>query len=143
VMKEHIALSIDPGSSKCGVAVVGERSGVLWMGIVQTSEVANRVSELVTMFNVDFILVGGSTGSRAVVESLLKSGLGVPVLKVDERFSTLEARRRYFKEHPPKGWRRFIPISLQTPPEPYDHYAAVVLAERYLSLLRDKEGDMS
>ncbi|MFA4015542.1 MAG: hypothetical protein RUDDFDWM_000629 [Candidatus Fervidibacterota bacterium] len=142
-MKERIALSIDPGSSKCGVAVVGEKSGVLWAGIVQTNEVVNCVSELVKMFKVDFILVGGSTGSKVVVESLLKANLSVSVLKVDERFSTLEARQRYFKEHPPKGWRRLIPVSLQTPPEPYDHYAAIVLAERYLSLLQDRENNLS
>ncbi|HKM17981.1 MAG TPA: pre-16S rRNA-processing nuclease YqgF, partial [Limnochordia bacterium] len=34
--------------------------------------------------------------------------------------------------HPPRGWRRLLPVSLQTPPVPIDDYVAVILAQRYL-----------
>jgi hypothetical protein len=51
---------------------------------------------------------------------------------VNERDSTLEARDLYWKEVPPRGWRRLVPLSLQVPPEPIDDFAAVVLARRHL-----------
>ncbi len=67
---------------------------------------------------------------------LIASDLGVPVEVVDEKYSTLRARERYFRENPPRGLRRFIPISLQTPREPYDDCAAVILAEQFLQECR-------
>jgi hypothetical protein len=51
---------------------------------------------------------------------------------VPEAYTTLRARRRYFDEHPLRGWRRLFP-GLQTPPIPIDDYAAVLIAEDYLS----------
>lgn len=131
---EYIAIGIDPGKAKCGIAVAGEKSGVLWKGIVPASEVGQCVAKLLDEFGANAIVVGGGTGSREVVKRLVEAGVDDHLLIItDERFTTLEARRRYFKEHPPKGWRRLIPISLQTPPEPYDHYAAILLVERYIT----------
>jgi hypothetical protein len=51
---------------------------------------------------------------------------------IEEAGTTLAARARYFKEHPRRGWRRLLPLGLQTPPEPYDDYVAVLLAEAAL-----------
>ena len=34
--------------------------------------------------------------------------------------------------NPPRGWRRLLPVSMQMPPEPYDDYVAVILAQRFL-----------
>ncbi len=131
---EYIAIGIDPGRVKCGIAVVGESSGVLWSGIVSASEVDQCVAKLLKEFGANAILVGGGTGSKEIIRRLIEAGVDDHLLIVtDERFTTLEARRRYFKEHPPKGWRRLIPISLQTPPEPYDHYAAILLVERHMA----------
>jgi hypothetical protein len=55
-----------------------------------------------------------------------------PVL-VDEHRSSEQGRRRYFRDNPPRGWRRLLPVGLQTPPRAYDDYVAVILAERYLA----------
>ncbi len=52
---------------------------------------------------------------------------------IDEHRSSEQGRRRYFRENPPRGWRRLLPVGLQTPPRAYDDYVAVVLAERYLA----------
>jgi hypothetical protein len=59
-------------------------------------------------------------------------GLPVAVCLAEEAETTLVARRRYFRDHPPRGWRRLLPLSLQVPPEPYDDYAAAIIGERYL-----------
>jgi len=58
---------------------------------------------------------------------------GLPSVEtVEETGTTLEARRRYFRDHPPRGWRRLLPITLQLPPEEYDDYVAELLLERVL-----------
>ncbi len=74
------------------------------------------------------VVVGNRTGSADVVALLASAGIGRVAL-VEERGTTLRARLRYFAEHPPRGWRRLVPLGLQIPPEPYDDYAAVLLAE--------------
>jgi hypothetical protein len=51
---------------------------------------------------------------------------------VEERHSTERARARYYQDHPPHGWQRLLPAGLRVPSEPYDDYAAVVMAEDYL-----------
>jgi hypothetical protein len=59
--------------------------------------------------------------------------LGVPVHIIDETDTTYRARALYFAEHPPRGWRRLLPLGLQVPPGPIDDYAAMLIARRYLA----------
>ncbi len=76
--------------------------------------------------------MGAGTGSRDVI-SALRTLSGLPPLEtVEEAGTTLEARRRYFRDHPPRGWRRLVPLSLHHPPEEYDDYVAELLLERVL-----------
>ncbi|MDR7449254.1 MAG: hypothetical protein QN195_02075 [Armatimonadota bacterium] len=122
-------LAIDPGRAKCGVAV-GRRGAILARAVVPLDALAHTVQAWVEAFGVGEVLLGAGTGHDRV-RALLAAVPGLPPVRiVAERGSTLEARRRYFAEHPPRGWRRLIPRSLQVPPEEYDDYAAVVLIER-------------
>lgn len=120
---------MDPGREKCGTAVC-EPGAVLARRVIRPEDLAAVASRWVAAFNVERIIVGNRTGSRAAYEVL--EDLRVPVVVVEEQGTTLAARGRYFRDHPPRGWRRLIPLSMQVPPEPYDDYAAVVLAEAYL-----------
>ena len=99
--------------------------------VVPLPEVDGVVRRWAADHGVDVVLVGDQTGAKQVLNRL--SGLPVPVTSVRERGTTLLARRRYFRDHPPRGWRRLLPLSFQVPPEPYDDYAAVVIAETYLA----------
>ena len=123
-------LAVDPGREKCGVAVCGPE-GVVARQVVPLPEVDGLVRRLAADHGVDVVLVGDQTGAKQVLNRL--SGLPVPVTSVRERGTTLLARRRYFRDHPPRGWRGLLPLSFQVPPEPYDDYAAVVIAETYLA----------
>ncbi|HET7265066.1 MAG TPA: pre-16S rRNA-processing nuclease YqgF [bacterium] len=128
-------LGIDPGRDKCGLAVC-EPGKVLARAIVPPSDVPRRVLAWAAERGIDAIVVGGGTGSRQVIAALAglaASGRLPDIASEEERDSTLTARRRYFEDHPPRGWRRFVPRSFQVPAEPYDDYAAVVIAERYLA----------
>ena len=125
-------LAVDPGTAKCGLAIVSRGPVVEHRGIVAKSEVAAAVRDLAERFNPERILIGGGTGAAEIGRLLKNAELGLEVETVDERFSSELARARYFQENPPRGWRRLIPVTMQTPPRPIDDYAAVLLAERYL-----------
>ncbi|GAC1304372.1 MAG: Holliday junction resolvase RuvX [Vulcanimicrobiaceae bacterium] len=124
-------LGIDPGTRKCGYAVVAA-PGItpIALGIVPTAELGATVRELVIRFGPRAIALGGGTHATAV--GLQLAGLGIPVELVDERATTLLARQRYFVANPPRGWRRLVPRGMLVPPQPIDDYAAVLIAERLM-----------
>lgn len=130
-----IVLSIDPGREKCGVAVCTP-SSVVARSVVPAGDLVRIVAEWCKQYGVAQVLVGDRTGSAEVFRRLQEAGVGVPVTLVPEHGTTLKARRRYFQEHPPRGWRRLLPLSLQIPSEPYDDYAAIVLAEEFFERVR-------
>ena len=83
---------------------------------------------------------GGVDGdrARAAARTLARSrprsrALGLPIHFVDEYETSRAARELYFAEHPPRGWRRLVPIGLQLPPRPIDDYAAILIARRFLA----------
>jgi RNase H-fold protein (predicted Holliday junction resolvase) len=125
-------LAVDPGREKCGTAVVDAEGGVLDKAVVAANDLGARAADLVGRYDISVIVIGDRTGADAAAEILERALPDVETAVVDEHRSTEEARRLYFREHPPRGWRRLIPVGLQTPPRPYDDYVAVILARRYL-----------
>ena len=124
-------LALDPGRLKCGLAV-GRPGAVLSRAILPTGQVPAAVADWVKRYGVTRIIVGGGTGSGPVLAALARV-TGLPSVEtVEETGTTLEARRRYFRDHPPRGWRRLLPVTLQLPPEEYDDYVAELLLERVL-----------
>ena len=136
---EILVIGVDPGRSKCGLAVVGSRSGALARAVVAVSTLADTVRALVGAFAPSVIVVGGGTGAKSAKCALETMSLGIPIETVDEKFTSLDAKARFFKENPPRGLRRLIPVSLQTPRVPYDDYVAVLLAERYIAARQNTE----
>lgn len=128
-------IGIDPGSEKCGVAVVDVQGNCHHRAVVPTADLAQVVNRLVDDYPVRQIVIGDGTASERLIATLrdadLLRGLGEPVV-IDESHSTEEARRNYLLENR-RGWRRLVPIGLQSPREPVDDYVAEVLVRRYLS----------
>jgi RNase H-fold protein (predicted Holliday junction resolvase) len=133
-MKAARVLGIDPGTSKAGYAVLQPDRKVLVQGIEGLPGLLERLRAVVAEFGPSALAVGRGTNAGRIIKSL--EALGLPVHQVDEYETTRFARELYFKEHPPVGWRRLIPVSLQTPLRPVDDYAAILIAQRYL----DEEG---
>ncbi|MDQ6929255.1 MAG: pre-16S rRNA-processing nuclease YqgF [Candidatus Eremiobacteraeota bacterium] len=123
-------LGIDPGTHKAGFAIVGERGESITQGIEPLATLLDRVKSLAAEFEIGAVALGGGTHAGTVAGTLER--LALPVHFVDERETTLLARILYFKEHPPRGWRRLVPLGMQLPPGPIDDYAAVLIARRYL-----------
>lgn len=134
---ERTILSIDPGSSKCGVALVRRDpegvTGVVWQGIVPSGTIGKAAHDLRMKDDFSLVVVGGGTTSRNVVDQLREHMPSVGILVVDEKDTTMNARERYWIDNPRRGWRKLLPATLQTPPEPVDDYVAIILAERVLS----------
>ena len=57
----------------------------------------------------------------------------IPIVMVDERNSSLEARDRYWQMYPPQGLTKLIPQGMRLPPRPIDDIVAILLIERYLT----------
>ncbi|MBP5199912.1 MAG: pre-16S rRNA-processing nuclease YqgF [Schwartzia sp.] len=127
-----IVAAVDPGREKCGVAVVAENGDVLEQSVVATVWLADEMAARAQRFHLDLILLGNGTTSRAAEETIREAAPDIPVEIVDEYRTTDDAKRAYWKAHPPTGWRRFFPTSMQAPPAPVDDFVAVILAQRYL-----------
>ena len=129
-----VIVSVDPGREKCGIAVVDSSGTVLKRKVVTTISVIDNLLELTEKYSDDKILIGSGTNSKTIKKRIIDSIPNIPIDIVDETHSTEIARKLYFKEYPPKGIFKIIPIGLQIPPVPYDDFAAVVLAKKYLNL---------
>lgn len=124
-------LGLDPGTRKCGYAVVtAVDAPPLALGIVGIETLAERLRQVVAATPVALAAIGRGTNA-AVVADVVRS-LGVPVELVDERETSLLARARFFVDHPPRGWRRIVPRGMLLPDRPIDDYAALLIAERFL-----------
>ncbi len=124
-------LGLDPGTRKCGYAVVtGLDAPPLTLGIVAIETLAEKLREVLAANPVALAAVGRGTNA-AVVADVVRE-LGVRVELVDERETSLLARARFFRDHPPRGWRRIVPRGMLLPDRPIDDYAALLIAERFL-----------
>lgn len=129
------ALAIDPGTSKCGMALVErveDNLNVIWQGIVPTEQLADRVAELLDTHKFRLVIVGNGTKSQSAVHAIRERLPSMGILVIDERDTTLQARERYWSAKGRRGWRRLLPSTLQVPPEPFDDFVALILAERVL-----------
>ena len=129
-----VVAAIDPGREKCGVAIVDEAGQVLDQAVIVTARLADELMARVKDFRPDRILLGNGTTSQAAEETVRAAVPGIPVEIVDEYRTTDDAKIAYWKAHPPTGWRRFLPTSMQVPPVPVDDFVAVILAQRYLRI---------
>jgi RNase H-fold protein (predicted Holliday junction resolvase) len=123
-------LGIDPGTRKVGFALVTDAtSPALAMGIESLEALFERLQTLVAAHPLRAVALGGGTNAAAL-RTLLER-LGAPVHLIDETDTSYRARALYFADHPPRGWRRLVPLGLQVPPRPIDDYAALLIARRY------------
>lgn len=130
--RSRVVVGIDPGRAKCGLAVVSS-DGVLERVVVSVDEVGLVAAELARRHHAALLVLGSRTGSDEVRRALEQAGIQLPIVVVEEHMSTLQARRRYWSENPPGCLMALIPTGMREPPEPFDDWAAVLLAERYLS----------
>lgn len=129
---ERLIIGIDPGRTKCGFAVLTSGGKRVALEVVPTGELSPRVQAAAAGGEVAAICVGHATTSDAVMRLCRAQWPDIPIVVVDESNTTLEARQRYYRDHPPRGLLRLLPRGLLVPNVPLDGYAALLIAERYL-----------
>ena len=123
-------MGVDPGRDKCGVAVLDSNGEVKFSEVTATSEFETVMQKLSAQFEIELAILGNGTTSTEAEKKIRAKGLQVKI--VDEKFTTEQARRLYWEKFPPRGWRKFLPTSLQVPPVPVDNIVAEILVKRYL-----------
>ncbi len=124
-------VAIDPGWGKCGLLLANlDSKVVIEGGIVKKGHVICQLSQWISLYSVDYFLLGNGTSSTYWESEL--SSLARVVL-VEEMGTTLRARYRYWELSPPSKWLRWIPRGLLLPPTNLDEVAALILLEDYLN----------
>jgi RNase H-fold protein (predicted Holliday junction resolvase) len=128
----QIILGFDPGKDKCGVAVMGSDLALLDRQVVLTAETIDCIRDLCQHYSVTQIVMGDQTTSKQWKKKLTTTLPTLPIALVDERYSSLEARDRYWQMYPPNFLTSLIPQGMRQPPRPIDDIVAIILIERYL-----------
>ncbi|MFO7030266.1 resolvase [Limnospira fusiformis CCALA 023] len=125
-------LGFDPGRDKCGVAVVGDNQQVYYHQVVAANDAIATVKSLCSQFSVQLVVMGNQTTSRTWKQQM-RAVLpeSIQIVEVDERYSSLQARDRYWEMYPPQGLSRLLPQGMRVPPRPIDDIVAIILVERY------------
>jgi RNase H-fold protein (predicted Holliday junction resolvase) len=127
-------LGFDPGKDKCGVAVIDGDRELLYHQVLLTVEVVTKISDLSQQYHVNRIVMGDQTTAKQWNQQLTTAFPDLPISLVDERYSSLEARDRYWQMYPPNFLTRLIPQGMREPPRPIDDLVAIILIERYLKI---------
>jgi RNase H-fold protein (predicted Holliday junction resolvase) len=127
-------LGFDPGKDKCGIAVMSRDKNVSYHEVVKSDEAISTIQSLCKQFPVQLLVMGDQTTSKSWKQKLTQSlSPFIKIVQIDERYSSLEARTRYWQMYPPEGLSRLIPQGMRIPPRPVDDIVAIVLIERYLN----------
>jgi len=129
--EEEIIIAIDPGTKKCGYAVVDSNLSILQREVISTEKIAKNIEDSLNIYKINRIILGNGTNYKQIEKKLREQFPQLKIILIEEDFSTLEARKKYFKAHPPRGIFKLIPLSLRVPPCHYDDFVAVLLAEKY------------
>ena len=135
---DSVILGFDPGKDKCGVAVMGLDRQLQYHEVVSSSSVIAAIDDLYQKYPISLLVMGNQTTSKRWKQQIQeKLSSSVNIILVDERYTSLEARDRYWLMYPPKGLNKLLPKGMRTPPRPIDDIVAILLIERYLNRLTE------
>ena len=123
-------ISIDPGKCKCGLVLVDLYKKKVHQAIVLNTEfLPNYVKNLHSSENISKVIIGNGTTSRQNIEKLefIKKDLII----VEERNTTLRAKKRYFELFPTRGFKTFLPKEIFIMNKNLDALSALIILEDY------------
>ncbi len=135
---QPVILGFDPGKDKCGLAVMGLDRKLHYHEVVASDEAIAAIKTLRHKFPISLMVMGDQTTAKRWKQQIQQE-LSDPlnIILVDERYTSLEARDRYWQMFPPKGLTKLLPKGMRTPPRPIDDIVAILLIERYLNRLTE------
>lgn len=133
-LTQKLLLCLDPGQNKIGICILNYEGIAIVLKVITLNSFENYLKEIIPQYNFCKIILGNGTAHKKVLK-VLSENLNLSkekIILVEEKFSTEKARKLYFKKNPPKRLKKFIPLTLQTPKENIDSYAAWVLGIKWL-----------
>ena len=123
-------ISIDPGKCKCGLVLVDLEKKTVDQAIVLNTEfLPSYVKNLNGSENISKVIIGNGTTSRQNIEKLdfIKNDLII----VEEKNTTLRAKKRYFEIFPIRGLKSFLPKEIFIMNKNLDALSALIILEDY------------
>jgi RNase H-fold protein (predicted Holliday junction resolvase) len=130
-----VLLGFDPGKQKCGVAVMGLDRKLHFQAVIPSADAIAKVGNLLDSYPISLMVMGDQTASKQWKAEIQSAYSDLRIITVDERFSSEEARLRFWEIYPAKGLMKLVPIGMRSPNRPIDDIVAAILIERYLSRL--------
>ncbi len=128
-------LGFDPGKQKCGLAVMGLDRKLHFQTVIPSQNAIAKVGSLLDSYPISLIVMGDQTASKQWKAELRSALPDLRIITVDERYSSEEARLRFWEIYPAQGLMKLVPIGMRSPNRPIDDIVAIILIERYLSRL--------
>ena len=123
-------ISIDPGKCKCGLVLVDLQKKTVDQAIVLNTELLpNYVKNLNGTENISKVIIGNGTTSRQNIEKL--DFIRNDLIIVEEKNTTLRAKKRYFEIFPTKGLKSFLPKEIFIMNKNLDALSALIILEDY------------
>jgi RNase H-fold protein (predicted Holliday junction resolvase) len=136
IPNQPVILGFDPGRDKCGVAVMGLDRQLYYHQVIVAPEAIATISSLRQQYPISLLVMGDQTTAKAWKQQLTQQLSDPPrIILVDERYTTLEARDRFWQMYPPRGIGGLIPQGMRPLPRPVDDIVAILLIERDLERL--------
>ena len=125
----------DPGKDKCGIAIVTLEGDPIRHEVIASDTVIATLQSWMQTHSIKSLILGDQTGSKQWRSRIIEALPNIQIITIDERFSSQQARDRYWKMYPAQGLQKLVPLGMRTPPRPIDDIVAIILVERYLASL--------
>ena len=132
---QPVILGFDPGRDKCGLALMGLDRQVYYHQVIPAQDAIATIQKLRQKYPISLLVIGDQTTANLWKQQISRELPELSIVMVDERYTSLEARDRYWQMYPPRGFFRLLPRGLRHPPRPLDDIVAILLIERYLERL--------
>ena len=126
-------ISIDPGKCKCGLVLADlYQKRVDQAVVLNTAFLPQYLKTLNSSENLAKVIIGNGTTSRQNIEKLefIKNNLII----VEEKNTTLRAKKRYFELFPTRGLKNLLPKEIFLMNKNLDAVSALIILEDYCKM---------
>ena len=126
-------VTIDPGKSKCGLVLAEISEKKVCKAIIVKSELLeNYLRNLITVEDIELIILGNGTTSGEVREKL--HFFKKEIITFEEKNTTYRAKARYFELFPISGLKSLIPREIFILNKNLDAISALIILEDYCKM---------